>query len=211
MSSTNRSLTKRSELDYYVTPQKEIENFFDHWIPDIIDCEEHSVEGPGMDIAMIGKRPDLILWLDPCAGGDTEHEMSYPEVIKRKFNPGILLTIDIREDSKAKIKKDYLKFVTHRNFFDVIITNPPFYLAQEIVEKALQDVKSWGYVVMLLRLNFLGSEKRFKFWRDNKPAWVYVHHNRMSFTDDGNTDSIEYAHFVWKKDYHPQFSMLKVI
>lgn len=51
---------------------------------------------------------------------------------------------------------------------------------------------------MLLRLNFLGSKQRKEFWDKFPPKWIYVHHKRMSFTDNGATDSIEYAHFVWR-------------
>ncbi len=39
----------------------------------------------------------------------------------------------------------------------------------------------------------------------------YVHHQRMSFTDDGGTDSIEYAHFVWKKGTSSNDSKLFLI
>lgn len=31
------------------------------------------------------------------------------------------------------------------------------------------------------------------------PHEIYVHSKRMSFTKNGGTDSVEYAHFVWKK------------
>ncbi|HBF3986180.1 TPA: hypothetical protein KOD80_004273 [Clostridioides difficile] len=43
------------------------------------------------------------------------------------------------------------------------------------------------------------------------PKYIFVHNRRMSFTDDGKTDSIEYAHFVWQKGYNPKFSQLKVL
>jgi len=32
-----------------------------------------------------------------------------------------------------------------------------------------------------------------------------------SLDEDGVTDSIEYAHFVWRKDYKPKFSKLRII
>lgn len=57
-----------------------------------------------------------------------------------------------------------------------------------------------GFVIMLLRLNYFGSQKREEFWEDNMPAKCYVHRKRMSFTDEGGTDSIEYMHAVWQKD-----------
>jgi len=58
-------------------------------------------------------------------------------------------------------------------------------------------------VVMLQRLNWLGTQKRKTFW-DNAPLkHIYIHHKRPSFTPDkpNKTDSIEYAHFVFQKSY----------
>lgn len=82
---------------------------------------------------------------------------------------------------------------------------------KQIIEKALEDVNDNGYVVMLLRLNFFGSNQRKPFWDKQLPVWAYVHHRRFSFTDDGKTDSIEYMHAVWQKGNCPSFTMLKVI
>lgn len=203
MSSTNRGYD-RHKVDYYVTPQDAILTFFSYWLDDLMG-EYHN------DNLDVGTNPDKCCWLDPCAGGDTKHKMSYPEVISREFDPDVLTTIDIRQDSLAEIKEDYLNIEITPNYYDVIITNPPFYLAREIIEKALYDVKEDGYVVMLLRLNFFGSNQRLDFWQKKLPVWSYVHHRRFSFTDDGKTDSIEYMHAVWRKNYEPDFTMLKVI
>jgi len=190
MSSTNRSNARDSHIsDYYVTPQGAIKDFIIHFFND-------------EDI----QRPDKLATLDPCAGGDDKHEMSYPSVLK-EF--GIIpATIDIREDSLADTKGDYLD--TTCTNFDMIITNPPFNRAIDIVKKALQDVNDGGYVVMLLRLNFFGSKERFPFWQENMPKYAYVHHKRMSFTAGGGTDSIEYMHCVWQKGYNGD-TILKVI
>lgn len=97
--------------------------------------------------------------------------------------------------------------------FTTIITNPPFNIAEDIIKKALNDVKEGGYVIMLLRLNFFGGKQRLqKFWNEvGLPKYSFVHHRRMSFTSDGKTDSIEYQHAVWKKGYKPEFTQLKVI
>jgi len=77
--------------------------------------------------------------------------------------------------------------------FDVVLTNPPFMLAQEVLEKSLKLAK---VVALLLRLNYLESEKRASFLRDFVPD-VYVLPNRPSFIGGGRTDSIAYAWFVW--------------
>ncbi len=203
MSSTNRSNARDKHVsDYYVTPKNCIKDFLQHWFSDL--------QGDFHDDSSVADEPDKQRWLDPCAGGDVKHEMSYPAVLEEEFG-ALVDTIDIREDSLAKIKCNYLLFEVEPTLYDVIITNPPFNQAKGIIEKALNDVRDGGYVVMLLRLNYLGSNERFEFWQKQLPTWIYVHHRRMSFTDDGKTDSIEYMHAVYQKGTDPDFSMLKVI
>jgi predicted RNA methylase len=79
---------------------------------------------------------------------------------------------------------------------DVLITNPPYKLAENFVIKALEA----GYptVAMLLRLNWLASMKRRSF-HTQYPSDVHVLPKRPSFTANGRTDSTEYAWFVWGK------------
>jgi hypothetical protein len=191
MSSTNRSNKRDNHvLDYYVTPIEKIKEFID----EIVQYENDIFEGS---------------ILDPCAGGDSSHPMSYPTALQQCGYNNIY-TIDIRDDSLADIKGNYL---TMKLDFkpDTIITNPPFMIAREIIEKALNDVAENGFVIMLLRLNFFGGKLRKDLWDKHMPKYCFVHHRRMSFTDDGKTDSIEYAHFVWQKGYNPEFTYIKVI
>jgi hypothetical protein len=70
--------------------------------------------------------------------------------------------------------------LSYTGAYDLIITNPPFMLAQEFVEHARQLVGPYGEVAMLLRLNFLSSLGRIDFWREN-PAHVHVLPQRPSF------------------------------
>ena len=51
-------------------------------------------------------------------------------------------------------------------------------------------------VIMLLRINFLSSQKRYDFWQQFPPDGLFVLSKRPSFTGTG-TDSQEYAWFVW--------------
>lgn len=197
MSSTNRSEARKShKSDYYVTPVEQIELFLKEF----------------------GRYENILdkSILDPCAGGLIgKDKMSYPVAIKNvasKLNitPEIE-TIDIREDSLANIKNDYLQ-IDCKGKYDVIITNPPFNISLDIIKKAIAEVKDNGFVIMLLRLNYFGSKARKKFWQTyGLPKYCFVHHKRMSFTDDGKTDSIEYAHFVWQKGFKENYTMLRVI
>lgn len=194
MSSTNRSNARKEHIaDYYCTPIADIEKFF---------AELDNVITIDMDKCT----------LDPCAGGDSNNPMSYPTALHNYYKVPIenIKNIDIREDSLADIKCNYLeKSLDYKPH--VIITNPPFNKALEFIQKALNDVEDDGYVIMLLRLNFLETKTRKVFFDNYMPKWIFVHHKRMSFIEGGGTDSVAYAHYVWKKGDYPEFAQIKVI
>lgn len=195
MSSTNRGYNRHA-IDYYYTPTDAIETFFKHWQPPT--------------------NPKNLVWFDPCAGGDIMRPfMLYPNAIKKIFSvdDSKIITNDIREDSLAKYHNDFIKDFSAFGFSrpDIVISNPPFFLAIEFIQKSLEIVSDGGFVVMLLRLNFFGSKSRKKFFDTTPPNFVFVHHSRLSFTEDKKTDSIEYMHAVWQKGNIPNFTNLKVI
>lgn len=202
MSSTNRSNARYNHIsDYYLTPKKPIIDLFDalkkaHETFHLFDNE--------------GKLIWYQKYLDPCAGGDLINKMSYPEVLSELgVHDNYINTLDIRSDSKAKTKVDFLK-VESIDTPKVIITNPPFNIAEDIIKKSLELVEENGFVIMLLRLNFFGSKKRKDFWKNNMPILTFVHHERISFTK-GSTDSIEYMHCVWKKGVNQDYTKLVII
>lgn len=197
MSSTNRSNARdKHKLDYYITPIACIEKFLSAFDEEVtLNFEDRII-------------------LDPCAGGDSKHPMSYPSAIRKYFSIpdewDMIRTLDIRKDSLAERKCDYLvENIDYKPF--LIFTNPPFVKAMEFVNKALNDVADDGYVIMLLRLNFLETKARKDFFDNYMPSYIYVHHKRISFTEDGKTDSCAYCHMVWKKNDYPQFAKIKVI
>ena len=85
---------------------------------------------------------------------------------------------------------DYLKDTASKRF---TITNPPFSLAQEFCDHALKNSLE---VMMLLRLNFLGSQKRKEWWKTHEPDCIFVLSSRPDFTGDGG-DSCEYGWLYW--------------
>lgn len=79
-----------------------------------------------------------------------------------------------------------------------IITNPPFSIAETFLRKTFEiSKKNDSDVIMLLRLNFLGAQKRKTFWSEFPVSKIYVLSKRPSFTGKG-TDSTEYAWFIWE-------------
>lgn len=178
MSSTNRGY-KRHAADFYSTPTWLIESVFNAILPELSSQEKSGI------------------WLEPCIGDGV--------IIKtaNKIIPGIKWHgIDIRESSIEETKNlvsyskciDFLEYFP-RKPYELIITNPPFLLAQEFIEHSL---KISNRVIMLLRINYASGAKRRDFFH-NFPPHVRVSPHRPSFTGNGKTDSTDYAWFDWTK------------
>jgi hypothetical protein len=138
-------------------------------------------------------------WLEPAAGNG-----SIVRAIKRK---DIAWTAwELRKETRPALATivapqrvhigDFLKASASGevppNRFEVAITNPPFRLAQEFIDSGIRHART---TIMLLRLNYLASKRRWRFMTTMTPD-VYVLPNRPSFVG-GKTDSVEYAWFVW--------------
>lgn len=209
MSSTNRSNARDNHAsDYYVTPPSAIFDLFKAMY------DSNELTHLFLEDGTFEKR---LKFLDPCAGGNLSSESkgfnppSYPYCLnKYGVDDDNIQSIDIRDDSLAKIKSDYIASDPVLNRADIIITNPPFNVAVPIIKKAQLEVKEGGCVIMLLRLNFFGSKERKEFWEDNMPAITFVHRKRISFLK-GSTDSIEYMHCVWIKGVNQNHTKLVII
>ena len=168
--------THRSPFDFYPTPT---------W------CVQRLVEA----VDLPGGR-----WLEPAAGDGA--------IIRAIGRFDVKWTAwEVREDEGPRLRHlDARPHVVIGDFLgscatdsastakcQVAITNPPFSLAMPFIEGCLAQAE---IVVMLLPLNFLASEGRWKFMRANTPD-VYVLPNRASFKG-GNTDIAEYGWFVWR-------------
>lgn len=102
-------------------------------------------------------------------------------------------------------KQDFLSYEDTNVECD-IITNPPYKLAQEFVEKALDLVEDGRKVAMLLKLTFLEGIKRNKLFKENPPKKVWVFSKRIKCAKNGEfekypSSAIAYAWFVWEKGY----------
>lgn len=116
-------------------------------------------------------------FLEPCkASGNIYNQVPCNHKIYTELSEGL----------------DYLK-TQFSGKFDLIITNPPFSIAQEFLEKSLNEGRSVWY---LLRINFLESATRSEWWQDRAPTHLLALSARPSFTGKG-TDATAYAWFGW--------------
>lgn len=136
------------------------------------------------------------LWLEPCAG-----DGAIIEAVSVCGVWALWHTFDIRPECEESLHAqstvthicagvDFLDAIIP--YYDVCMTNPPYALAMEFVQKAIRYSR---ITVMLLRLNWLGSQTRNRFLIENPPS-VYVLPRRPAFVN-GRTDACEYAWFVW--------------
>lgn len=87
-----------------------------------------------------------------------------------------------------------------------IITNPPYKLALDFVQKALDLIPNGNKVAMFLKLQFLEGKARRKFFNENPPKTVYVSSARLNCARNGDfenfqSSAIAYAWFVWVKGF----------
>ena len=88
-----------------------------------------------------------------------------------------------------------------------IITNPPYGNAMQFCQHALDSVKNWSKVAMLMRIQFLEGQKRKPFFIENPPKYVYVSSSRLTLAKNAdferyNTPSANcYAWYVWEKGF----------
>lgn len=91
-----------------------------------------------------------------------------------------------------------------------IITNPPYALAKEFVEHALDISMDSTKVAMFLKIQFLESKKRYELFKKYPPRKIYVFVNRVNCGKNGvfgkESSAVCYAWFVWVKGYkgYPQ-------
>ncbi|BET21223.1 hypothetical protein [Solobacterium moorei] len=87
-----------------------------------------------------------------------------------------------------------------------IITNPPYKLALEFTQHALEIVEEGNKVAMFLKLTFLEGQKRKQFFLKYPPKRIYVFSKRITCAMNGEfenypSSAIAYAWFVWEKGY----------
>jgi len=178
MSSTNRG-GQRTEADNYPTPVWVTHRFLDH-----------------KPAALPGG-----LWYEPCAGeGSIIHavntHVSKPEVqwMANELRPGAKTMLQKHVPASHIRIGDALDAPAIPGV-SVVITNPPFRIAEQVLYRLLATYPL-AYVVLLLRLNFWGSVRRAEFLT-KYPADTWVLPNRPDFMGAGKTDSPEYAWFMW--------------
>lgn len=102
---------------------------------------------------------------------------------------------------------DFLEQTERMRWDGDVITNPPYKGNQDIdfVRKSLDMVSKGKWVIMLFKVQFLASKKRFFLFQELPPKYIYVHSSRIKIwknnDDDGGSNALDYAWFVWEKGF----------
>lgn len=144
-------------------------------------------------------------FLEPCVGGG-----HIADVIKRHFPWAKITSMDITDRGYTDtIVNDFLIYDFQGRKFKNIITNPPYSLAQEFLEKGMDSLDTDGQLAMFLKIQFLEGNKRRKMFELFPPKYIYVFSKRQNPWRNGSqvdekgkpwASTMCFAWFIWEKN-----------
>ena len=121
------------------------------------------------------------------------------KVLSEKID-NTIISKDLIDRGFGETGIDFLKETTR---YDNVITNPPFNLSKEFVEKAIEI--SNNKVAFLMRIQFLEGKKRLELFNKNPPSRVYVFSYRLPYLrgddEQPETSAMCLCWFIWNKSY----------
>ena len=176
------SASKREENDFYATNPETLKMFlYEFW-------KDNAFEGNEI--------------LEPACGQG--HISKTLKELLPNFN---ITSTDLIDRGYGVGGIDFLTY-DYKKMFDVVITNPPFSLAKEFIEKGLKI--SNKHVIMLCKIQLLEGTKRKEMFFNTPLKYVYVHTTRQATWKEGKpldpngkkwATTMCLAWFVWDKDY----------
>ena len=175
------TIRERVEDDYYATPNSATEMLLDN-------------------VKFIGN------FLEPCVGGG-----HIAEVIKTYYPNECIYGSDIVDRGHPNtLIADFLTYDFLEQSFDNIITNPPYSLAQEFLEKGMEVINDNGKIAMFLKIQFLEGNKRREMFVKYPPKYIYVFSKRQNPWRNGSkvdekgkpwASTMCFAWFIWEKGF----------
>lgn len=172
---------ERVEDDYYATPYIATEMLLD----------EVKFEGD---------------FLEPCVGGG-----HIAEVLKKYYPNECIYGSDLVDRGYPNtLVCDFLEYDFLGTKFNNLVTNPPYSLAQEFLEKGMDIITDDGKIAMFLKIQFLEGVKRREMFSKYPPKYIYVFSKRQNPWRNGSpvdekgkpwSSTMCFAWFVWEKGF----------
>lgn len=175
------SSTEKADNDFYATDPKTVRIFLD---------ESYDIF---KDVSKIH---------EPCCG-----QGHLSKVLEEYFECKIQNT-DLIDRGFGEGNVDYLNTYFKGNA-DLIITNPPFSLMNEFIEKGIQDTNR--FLVLLGKIQTLETKERKRILENTPLKYVFVHSKRQATWKNGEpldpngkkwATTMCLAWFVWDKEYY---------
>lgn len=177
---------KNDPLDHYRTPEEETDKLLLAWRPRI--QIRKILEPAAGDGAMLRPLHDRF----PTAA-----------IFARDIDPSPLTNgYAVRE--RDFLDREQWKASGDPAKFDLIFTNPPYKRALDFAARSFELLRPGGYLVLLLRMNFIESARRKAWWKKHMPEEVVFLSSRPSFykSEKGaSSDASGYAWFIWRNDF----------
>ena len=145
-------------------------------------------------------------FLEPCVGGG-----HIAEIIKKYYPNNKFVGYDLIDRGYSNtIVSDYLTNDFKNEKYDSIITNPPYSLAQEFLEKSMSILNKNGKVAMFLKIQFLEGVARKAMFDKYPPKYIYVFTKRQNPLRNGSpvdengkawASTMCFAWFVWEEGF----------
>ena len=201
---TSGPLPDRVPLDFYPTPEKLVNRMAEealYYLPADVPDDRLRILDPGCGTGVFGK----------ALQGRT---LGWPHIVGIELDPGRAVEARKTGAYSVVLTIPYAEYKS-RLGFDLIIGNPPYYLAEAFVRQSLDLLNPDGTIMFLLRTAFMESQGRYHRLfkrRETRPTEVWSLVERPSFTGNNKTGSDAYAIFIWERRRNhrfPDFTSLK--
>lgn len=144
--------------------------------------------------------------LEPCVGmGHIAYTVS--AIYHHSKNIEVTSLDIVDRGYPGTIVQNFLTWKTNKKF-EIIISNPPYSLGKEFIEKGMELLTQKGQMAMFLKIQFLEGAKRKELFEKYPPKYIYVFRNRMATFNNGEpldpkgkkwATTMCHAWFVWEK------------
>lgn len=176
--------TSRQEDDFYATDPNALRLFLDRYYEDGLELN-HDVWEPACGQGHLSKVLE-----------EYGHRVLSTDLVDRGYGQ---TGIDFCDDFLINLSE---------YFEGDILTNPPFKLAEQFVEKGMERLRYPGNrLILFLKIQFLEGKKRKKLFAKYPPKYVYLHSERQLCSRNAefekyNAATLFFAWYVWEKGFN---------